>query len=140
MEMTENDKKKRYLFGYRDALRKQKAIEEEIRELRLKKMLPSLTQDGMPHGSGGSDMSGYAAKLDELLRDLDEQAQRCIDIRREIAGKIEAMQDETEKLVLRLRYIHGKKWEEIAVEMGYEFRYVLKIHGRALKNFGVEKT
>ncbi len=138
--MTENDKKKRYLFGYRDALRKQKAIEEEIRELRLNRMLPSLTQDGMPHGSGGSDMSGYAAKLDELLRDLDEQAQRCIDIRREIAGKIEAMQDETEKLVLRLRYIHGKKWEEIAVEMGYEFRYVLKIHGRALKNFGVEKT
>lgn len=135
MEMTENDKKKRYLFGYRDALRKQKAIEEEIRELRLKKMLPSLTQDGMPHGSGGSDMSGYAAKLDELLRDLDEQAQRCIDIRREIAGKIEAMQDETEKLVLRLRYIHGKKWEEIAVEMGYEFRHITRIHGRGLEHF-----
>ena len=72
-------------------------------------------------------MSGYAAKLDELLRDLDEQAQHCIDIRREIAGKIEAMQDETEKLVLRLRYIHGKKWEEIAVEMGYEFRHITRV-------------
>ena len=135
--MTENDRKKRYLLGYRDALRKQKVIEEEIRELRLKKMLPSLTQDGMPHGSGGSDMSGYAAKLDELLRDLDEQAQHCIDIRREIAGKIEAMQDETEKLVLRLRYMHGKKWEEIAVEMDYGYRNVLKLHGKALSHFEV---
>ena len=106
MEMTENDKKKRYLFGYRDALRKQKVIEEEIRELRLNRMLPSLTQDGMPHGSGGSDMSGYAAKLDELLRDLDEQAQHCIDIRR-----------------------------EIAVEMGYEFRHITRIHGRGLEHF-----
>ena len=135
--MTENDRKKRYLLGYRDALRKQKVIEEEIRELRLKKMLPSLTQDGMPHGSGGSDMSGYAAKLDELLRDLDAQAQHCIDIRREIAGKIEAMQDETEKLVLRLRYMHGKKWEEIAVEMDYGYRNVLKLHGKALSHFEV---
>ena len=137
MEMTENDKKKRYLFGYRYALRKQKVIEEEIRELRLKKMLPSLTQDGMPHGSGGSDMSGYAAKLDELLRDLGEQAQRCIDSRREIVEKIGAMQDETEKLVLRLRYIHGKKWEEIAVEMDYGYRNVLKLHGKALSHFEV---
>ena len=137
MEMTENDRKKRYLFGYRDALRKQKVIEDEIRELRLKKMLPSLTQDGMPHGSGGSDMSGYAAKLDELLRDLDEQAQRCIDIRKEIVKKIEAMQDETEKLVLRLRYMHGKKWEEIAVEMDYGYRNVLKLHGKALSHFEV---
>ena len=135
MEMTENDRKKRYLFGYRYALRKQKAIEDEIRELRLKKMLPSLTQDGMPHGSGGSDMSGYAAKLDELLRDLDEQAQRCIDIRKEIVKKIEAMQDETEKLVLRLRYIHGKKWEEIAVEMDLDIRWVYRLHGRALQHF-----
>ena len=82
-------------------------------------------------------MSGYAAKLDELLRDLDEQAQRCIDIRREIAGKIEAMQDETEKLVLRLRYMHGKKWEEIAVEMDYGYRNVLKLHGKALSHFEV---
>ena len=135
MEMTENDRKKRYQFGYRYALRKQKAIEDEIRELRLKKMLPSLTQDGMPHGSGGSDMSGYAAKLDELLRDLDEQAQRCIDIRKEIVKKIEAMQDETEKLVLRLRYIHGKKWEEIAVEMDLDIRWVYRLHGRALQHF-----
>ena len=139
MEMTENDRKKRYLFGYRDALRKQKAIEEEIRELRLKKMLPSLTQDGMPHGSGGSDMSGYAAKLDELLRDLDEQAQRCIDIRKEIVKKIEAMQDETEKLVLRLRYIHGKKWEEIAVEMDLDIRWVYRLHGRALQHFQIDQ-
>ena len=137
--MTENDRKKRYLFGYRDALRKQKAIEEEIRELRLKKMLPSLTQDGMPHGSGGSDMSGYAAKLDELLRDLDEQAQRCIDIRKEIVKKIEAMQDETEKLVLRLRYIHGKKWEEIAVEMDLDIRWVYRLHGRALQHFQIDQ-
>lgn len=134
MEMG-NQAKKEYLLRYRDALIKQRMIEDEIRELRLNKMVPSLIQDGMPHGTVVGDLSGYMAKLDALLNDLDRQAQSCIDIRREIVEKIECMQNETEKLLLRLRYINGKKWEEIAMEMNLDVRWVYRLHGRALQHF-----
>ena len=110
---TENETKKEYLQSYRDAMIAETKIKEEIDQLRMDKMFPGLVQDGMPHGSGGSDLSAYAAKLDELLNDLKDQMDKRIQLRREIIKKIEAMDNETEKAVLRYRYIHMLKWEEI---------------------------
>ena len=95
----------------------------------------SLEQDGMPHGSGCSDLSEYAAKLDELLRELKEQLEKKIEIRREITQKIDAMTDETESLLLRYRYIHLLTWEEVAVKMDYSWKQIHRIHGNALQNF-----
>ena len=126
----ENEKKKQYLLQYRDALRAEKQIEEEITQLRLDTMMPAVVNDGMPHGSGGcGDLSGYAAAMDRLMDDLKEQLEKRIAIRREITERIEAMSDETEKLVLRYRYIHlhpdGRplKWEEIAVKTSYRMTH-----------------
>ena len=135
MEMTENDKKKEYLWGYRNSLCRQKMLEDEIRELRLNKMVPSMVQDGMPHGSGGGDLSGYAAKLDALLQDLEREVNAGIDLRREIVSKIEQLPNETERLLMRYRYIHGLKWEEIAVKMEYSWKQIHRIHAKALDNF-----
>lgn len=104
-------------------------------QLRLDKMAPSLVQDGMPRGSGGGDLSGYAARLEELFEEMHEQMEKKIAIRLEISRKIEEMPDETESLLMRYRYIQGLKWEDIAVKMGYSWQHVHKIHGKALKHF-----
>ena len=40
--------------------------------------------------------------------------------------------EEEFQTILELRYLCFKPWEQIAVEMGYELRYVFKLHGRAL--------
>lgn len=37
--------------------------------------------------------------------------------------------------ILTRRYLLGQTWEKIAVEMGYSYRHVTKLHGYALKNF-----
>ena len=134
-QKTENEKKKEYLKSYRDAVIAETQIKEEIDQLRMDKMFPSLVQDGMPHGSGASDLSAYAAKLDELLGELEEQMNERIQLRREIVRKIECMESETEKAVLRYRYIHMLKWEEIAVKMEYSWQHVHRIHGKALSHF-----
>lgn len=131
----ENEKKKEYLKRYHSAVLAEKAIQQEIDELRMDKMYPMLIQDGMPHGSSCGDLSEYAAQLDGLLADLKEQMEKRISIRREITQKIEQMQDETEKMVLRLRYIHWLRWEQIAERMGYGWAQVHRIHGKALANF-----
>ena len=134
-QKTENEKKKEYLKSYRDAVIAETQIKEEIDQLRMDKMFTSLVQDGMPHGSGASDLSAYAAKLDELLGELEEQMNERIQLRREIVRKIECMESETEKAVLRYRYIHMLKWEEIAVKMEYSWQHVHRIHGKALSHF-----
>ena len=114
----------------------QEVIEREIDELRLDRMTPSgLVQDGMPHGSGGGDLSGYAARLDDLDRSLHAQLKRKIRIREEITEKIDAMSNETEGLILRMKYIHGLSFGKIAEKTGYSRRHTIRLHGQALENF-----
>ena len=62
---NENDRKKTYLRAYRKHGKKIKRIELEIEEIRNMKMYPSSNNDGMPHGSNQSDLSSYAAALQE---------------------------------------------------------------------------
>lgn len=140
MEMTENEQKKDYLWGYRRAIRKQKQIEDEIVRLRLDKISPGLQQDGMPRGSGGSDLSGYAARWDELMDELRQQGEECIRIRREIVQRIENVGDETEILLLKYRYIIGLKWEDIAEKMEYSWGGIHKVHGNALKHLKIKNS
>lgn len=133
-----NDEKKAYLRRYGDDLRAERKIEEEITQLRLDTMMPAVANDGMPHGSGGcGDLSGYAAQVDALLNDLKEQIEKRIKIRREIIERIETMQNESEKTVLMLRYIHLLKWTDIANKMRIGERYAKRVHGRALVSFTI---
>ena len=58
VELTENEKKKEYLRGYRNHVRRIRRIDSELQELREMRTSISVVNDGMPHGSGQSDMSG----------------------------------------------------------------------------------
>ena len=133
----DNEKKKKYLNQYRGSVRAQKAIIEEITQLRVDAMFSSLNMDGMPKGSGQSDLSSYIAKRDELIKKLEDEMKRKIDLQREITERINRLESDTEAVVLRLRYIHCLKWEEIALKIGYEYRNVLYIHGRALRGLEI---
>lgn len=131
----ENERKKEYLKSYQRAIRREKEIEDEIRQLRLDKMFPSVVNDGMPRGTTQSDLSGYAALLDEQISKLIRERYERAKIRADIENSIRAMSNEDEQSVLRLRYIKGLKWEEIAVEMKYSYMQTHRIHSRALINF-----
>ena len=110
-------------------------IQEEIEELRSSKTSPVGLGDGMPHGSGTSDLSGYAARLDELLRELEAEKEMQMVTYREIRQQIGMVPDPTEQEILSRRYLIGQSWEKIAVEMGYSYRNITRVHGYALKHF-----
>ncbi len=132
---AENEKKKEYLWGYQREMRQLKRLEEELAELRLSKMCPSVIQDGMPHASGGGDLSGYMVQVDRLERKIQKARYKRIRKFKEIRDRIERLEDENEKDVLAYRYILGKKWEDIAVKMGYTWQHIHRIHSNALENF-----
>lgn len=129
---TENEMKKEYLRGYRRHVRKLSRIEAELEELRTMKMAISVNNDGMPHGSGQSDMSGYAAELDQLERNLIRERNQRFKGYREISERITKMKSENERDVLFYRYIKGLAWWEIAEKMGYSERQIHRYHGNAL--------
>lgn len=134
---TENEQKKRYLKSYKESIKAVKIITDEIEQLRLDKVSPTVINDGMPHSSNCNDLSAYAAKLDELETQLHKERFKRISIYSDIIKQIEEMENETEKNVLRLKYIRCLNWEEVAVEMGYSWQHIHKLHGSALKNFNM---
>ena len=131
----ENEQKKEYLKSYRRAIKREQDILDEIQRLRLDKMFPSVVNDGMPHGSSHSDLSDYAVILDEQIDLLKEERLERVRCYQKIERQIRQMENEDEQEVLRLRYILGMKWEEVAVKMGYSWKQTHRIHSSALKNF-----
>lgn len=135
MEMTENEKKKKYLRSYREATRREREILGEIQRLREDKMFPSVVNDGMPRGGDQSDLSDYMVLLDEQIELLKAERLEKARAYAGIENRIRGMENEDEQRVLRLRYIRGLKWEEVAVEMGYSWKQIHRIHSSALTNF-----
>ena len=136
-QITENEKKKWYLRGYERAVRQMQRSELRIRELRLNRIFPAVIADGMPHTSGGSDLSDFAAELDREERKYMKARYLRVKLCREIMDKIERLPNEDEKDVLSLRYIKLMKWEDIAVKMGFSWQHTHRIHANALKHFQI---
>ena len=136
---SENDKKKEYLGKYLGHVRKINRIELELKEVRTMSASISVNNDGMPHSSGQSDLSGYAAELDRLERDLMEERTERIIAYKDIAKRIKKIKIENEMDVLFYRYIAGLDWWEIAEKIGYSERQVHRYHGKALAHFEIPK-
>lgn len=132
---SENEQKKEYLKGYRGHVRRINRIETELAELRVMRSSMLASNDGMPHGSGQSDLSGYAAELDRLERILIKERYERIKTYKDIAVRIKRLKSENEKDVLFYRYIAGLAWWEIAEKMSFSERQIFRIHGKALVHF-----
>lgn len=87
--------------------------------------------------TGGSpiDISGKIVRLDELIREANEDWDRLIDEREKAKHLIAAIESEKQREVLTRRYISNERWEAIAFSMGISWPSTHRLHHRALKNF-----
>lgn len=129
----ENEKKKEWLSKYKTLLKKQENLLFKIQEIRASKMFPSYQMDGMPRASSSSDLSQFAATVDELMEELKYTVDMVDSAKRKIESQIKKMNSERHAEVLKLRYIKMMDWDSIASEIGISYRHVLRIHGEALE-------
>ena len=59
-------------------------------------------------------------------------AEAGVQTKKDIVHKIKAVQNTEYQTLLELRYLCFKSWEQIAVDMGYELRWLYRLHHRAL--------
>lgn len=96
---------------------------------------------GMPSGSGvRSSIENAVVKLECFRKEYADKMNESIDIRKRIEDVIDAVQDETERNVLKYRYITGMRWETISELMNYSAESVYRIHRRALENVTVNDS
>ena len=124
---------KTWLRSYRYLKSEVERLEEELAEWRSKAEKMTRELSGMPSGSGGGDkVPACVEKIWELERELNTKLSDMVEQRQAIERAIEALPDK-QKQLMHYRYIDGMKWEKVAVEMNLEYRWVLRIHGRALQ-------
>ncbi len=46
---------------------------------------------------------------------------------------IDQVDDPVSQMILEMRYINGKAWDEIAADIRFDIRTAFRVHGKALK-------
>lgn len=119
-------------------LNRVRRIDKEISALlRLvqstRESLESITQN---YNSDGAQVTKDPHKFDRLIELealVDSKVDEQIELKAEILRTIMQLDDRRQRLVLMEYYIEMKTWEQVAVDLNYAFRHVIRLHGMALK-------
>ena len=83
------------------------------------------------------DSPNTICKIVDLEREINEDIDRLVDLKAEARRVINAVSDPDQQLILELRYLCYKPWNEIMTELGYSEPTIYRLHGEALKKICV---
>lgn len=84
-------------------------------------------------------MEGIIAKMIDLEREINNDIDTLVDLKREIVDIIKKINNPEYQTLLELRYLCFKTWEQTAVDMGYSLQHIFRIHDKSLKDIKLPK-
>lgn len=133
---------KENLKNYLALMKEAKYIKSRIEQLEDDaKNLKVFVADGMPRSSSIRDSIG------EIIANIEGLKTEYLHIYKEalrelckIEKVIDSLTNETERLLMRKRYIEGKHWADICTELNYSWKQIHRIHSRILKKIAKDDT
>ena len=110
---------------------------EQVAELRSM-LLPGAIRydkDKVQTSNNADSISDTVSKIMELEEKINTDIDELVELKSVAREKIERMENDVEKVILYKRYFNNESFENIAVECGYSWRHIHRLHGEALKNF-----
>lgn len=133
------EEKVRWLKRYRDALRLEKELREELKDQQTRACKTTAALTGMPGGGGdGQALPRAVESIVAAQQELQAQINLCGATRREVVAALDQVTDARDHEILRRRYLLGQRFEEIAVDMMLEYRWVRRLHKRAVNILSLE--
>ena len=132
-------KAKEYLSqAYRLDQRIDAKIEQVMSLRNLAAKATSTLSDAMPSGTRNIHrMEDIIMRIIDLENEINADIDRLVALKREIVSTIKSVPNLEYQILLELRYLCFKPWEQIAVEMGYGIDNVFRLHQKALKDLEV---
>ena len=127
---------KKTLKQYQNLLKEIDQLEAEKRDLYC---IQAVQITDMPKNHKQRDLSDLMPKLERLQNKIGDRIDKSITLRNEIEDSISSLEP-AERVLMRLRYIEGLTWEQVAVEMHYSYKWVCVLHGRILDKMRVQKS
>ena len=137
--MVEIKQVREYLWRVHDIERDLKLLEQEYEQAKADILHLKGIQYDTNKVSGGKigDLSDAIVTLEKYAEEINVQWDYLIALRKEVRVQIEQIPDGRYRAILLGRYLYGQSWEQVAVGIGYTYRHVLWMHGKALQSFAV---
>ncbi len=137
--INSSNEAKEYLQQVRKAKLHISSLQEEIETMKeLAVSIGSISQDEKVMSSVSQDkMADIICKIEDRVAELKTKMTEYIQLRAEIMATISKVDNDDYQQILYKRYCQMKKWEEIALDMSYTWRWAIKLHGRALDEISI---
>lgn len=108
---------------------------EQIASLRGLATKATSTLSDMPHSPSRNarSMEDIICKMVELENEINADIDYLLDLKSDIVTAIKRIEDPKSRMLLELRYLCFQSWEQIAVDMGYNTKYIFRLHDKALE-------
>ena len=93
-------------------------------------------RDDVISSSGSYDRLGdTVAKICDLKTQINKDIDTYVDLKRDAIEKLKKVEKTEYYDILYKRYVEFQSLEQIAVSMNYTYRWIRRLHGRALQEF-----
>lgn len=129
----------------KDYLKQVLLLEEKInqKQMQYKELLRTATlteavrydKEKVQTSLTNDSMSNVVIRYIELQEEINHDIDNFIDVKNKVITEIQALSNTKFVNLLFMRYIQGKKLDEIATSLNYSYQYARELHSRALKAF-----
>ena len=128
---------KEYLSQLWELDRKIQQRTHQVEELKLMAMGTGAMTDGerVQTSTAGDQLSAKVSRYVDLQRKIEEMIDEYIDQKTTIIGQIQQIDDDRYENILFMRYVQGKKFTNMAAELGYTYKWLSRLHRQALEEF-----
>ena len=135
-------KNKGGIFMTKDDLKKYTSIKKELKQIQfklkeleerktsIKSMIISDMNVQTSHNN--NSIEDLLIKIEECIEEYNKKEIKLYNKQLEIENCINSLEP-TERIIARSRYIEGKTFEQIAVDLNYSWRHTIRIHGKILQ-------
>ncbi|MFX4263108.1 hypothetical protein ACOBQJ_13050 [Pelotomaculum propionicicum] len=115
---------------------------EQIASLRALAAKVTSTLSDMPCNpkSQTLSMENIICKMVDLENEINNDIDNLLDLKNNIVTAIKRIENPKSRMLLELRYLCFKSWEQIAVDMGYNSKYIFRLHDKALEKVLITKS
>lgn len=111
---------------------------EQVASLRSLATKATSTISDMPGGSRNIHrMEDVIIKISSVEEEINNDIDELVDLKRDIMRLIKKLADPEYQVILEERYLCFKKFEQIALDMGYSIQHIFRLHEKALKELAV---
>lgn len=119
---------KAYLMQYRESMARAHEITDHLAELKAEAIRLK------DHEGNSVVLDAAVAKYVDACDDAAAYLAMLAERRKEIAHVIDSVQNTRLRELLTERYINGKTWEQVAVQMNYSYVHIVhRLHPAALR-------